>query len=69
MTVYRFLILLAAAIGLALACPSWRPRTLQVVWPVAICLTGTLLEVPVVGILGVTIAAVILTWPVRRAWA
>jgi len=69
MTTYALIVLLAEAIGLALACAAWQPRTLRIVWPAATCLTGTLLGLPVGSILVVTAVAAGLTWPVRRPWA
>jgi hypothetical protein len=66
---YALIILLAESVGLALACAALQPRTLRTVWPVAVCLTGTLLGLPVGSILVVTALAAGLTWPVRRAWA
>lgn len=65
----RCLVLLAAAVGLALACAPLHPRTLRWVWPAAACLTGTLLGVSATGVMLVTLAAAVLTWPARRAWA
>lgn len=69
MHIYSLLILLAAAVGLALACAPFHPRTLRWVWPAAACLTGTLLGVSATGVMLVTLAAAVLTWPARRAWA
>jgi len=69
MMVYLFLILLAAAVGLALLCVAFYPRTLRAIWPAAACLTGALLGVSVPAVLLVTLVAAGLTWPVRRAWA
>lgn len=69
MTMYALVILLATASGLALVCVAPHPRTVRALWPAAACLTGALLGVPVVGILGVMLAAFILVWPARWAWA
>lgn len=62
------LILLAAAIGLALLCVAVHPRTLRAIWPAAAYLIGALLGVSDVAVVIVTLAAAILTWPVRQAW-
>ena len=69
MSIYSFLILLAAAVGLALGCMAILPRTLRAAWPAAACLTGALLGVSAPAVLFVTLVAAGLTWPVRRAWA
>lgn len=65
----RCLVLLAAAVGLALACAPFHPRTLRWAWPAAACLTGALLGASAPEVLLVTLVAAGLTWPVRRAWA
>jgi uncharacterized membrane protein len=69
MTTYAFIVLLAQAIGLALACAAIQPRALRTVWSAAACLAGALLGLSFVGVLAVTALAALLTWPVRRAWA
>ena len=69
MTTYTLSVLLAQAVGLALACVAWHPRTLRAVWPAAVCLAGALLGVPATEVMIVTLAAAVVTWPVRRAWA
>lgn len=69
MTTYALIVLLAAAIGLALACVAVQPRSLRAIWPAAACLTGALLGVSAPAVLLVTLVTAGLTWPVRRAWA
>ena len=68
MTTYAPIVLLAAAIGLALACVAGRPSTVRAIWPAAACLAGMLLGLPAVSVVAVTVLAGVLTWPVRRAW-
>ena len=67
MTTYAFIVLLAQAIGLALACVAFHPGPAGG-WPAAVCLVGALLGLPFVGVLAAVVLAVLLTWPVRQAW-